>query len=333
MLPQTVPQTTSDVAGAGRAGNLSESHMSSPSAAWYPDPSGRHQWRWWDGAAWTASVADDGEVAVDEIVADPGVVADQGVADGGEVADPAVTAPGPRPADDPPGSPDPVSGAGAVPFASGFPVLLVRRDDGPRGAATAGAVVAGMAAGPDPPGGPAGEVLAALEIPATAAPLGRGVADVLAGARVVVRDATGTARLTVTRPDARPLVVVTDGPPAAASLVGTGPAGFTATRLDDGRRRSIELRGDGVAGGRLEPEDLLGRRWILADSGPRATVHRRISREADRRRWAAVEYEVRAEGPAAAPTGPPALDAATLWVVGAVLALDLLDTQLPDRDD
>jgi hypothetical protein len=329
--------------------------MSSPSAAWYPDPSGRHQWRWWDGAAWTASVADDGEVAVDEVAADPGG------ADGGEAADPTVTAQGSPPADEPPGTSDPAPGvvvgaraaavpdepeahdgspgggapgpAGALRLLPGFPVLLVRREDGPRVAATAGAVVAGMATAPDPPGGPAGEVLAALEIPATAAPLGRGVADVLAGARVVVRDATGTARLTVTRPGARPLVVVTDGPPAAASLVGAGHAGFTATRLDGGGRRSIELRGDGVPCGRLEPDDLLGRRWLLADTGPRATVHRRISREADRRRWAAVEYEVRAEGAASAPTGRPALDAATLWVVGAVLALDLLDTQLPDRDD
>ena len=29
-------------------------------AAWAPDPTGRHQWRWWGGVAWTDHVADDG---------------------------------------------------------------------------------------------------------------------------------------------------------------------------------------------------------------------------------------------------------------------------------
>jgi hypothetical protein len=95
--------------------------------------------------------------------------------------------------------------------------------------------------------------------------------------------------------------------------------------------------------GRMEPEDVLGRRWILADSGPRAIVQRTIGRPADRRRWAAVTYEVRdaaPTGPAAADRPPdppgeggPALDSASLWVLGAVFALDVLDTQLPDRDD
>jgi hypothetical protein len=41
---------------------------SSPSpAAWYPDPSGRHANRFWDGRAWTSHVADDGRVAVDPL--------------------------------------------------------------------------------------------------------------------------------------------------------------------------------------------------------------------------------------------------------------------------
>ena len=31
-----------------------------PSAGWYPDPSGRHQRRWWDGARWTSAVNTDG---------------------------------------------------------------------------------------------------------------------------------------------------------------------------------------------------------------------------------------------------------------------------------
>ena len=33
-------------------------------AAWYRDPSGRHERRWWDGHAWTDKVA-DGEVVAE----------------------------------------------------------------------------------------------------------------------------------------------------------------------------------------------------------------------------------------------------------------------------
>jgi hypothetical protein len=35
---------------------------------WHNDPSRRHELRWWDGAAWSSYVADDGVVAVDEVV-------------------------------------------------------------------------------------------------------------------------------------------------------------------------------------------------------------------------------------------------------------------------
>lgn len=43
--------------------------MSEP--AWHPDPSGRHQYRWWDGAAWTESVSDNGVVGSDPVSAAP----------------------------------------------------------------------------------------------------------------------------------------------------------------------------------------------------------------------------------------------------------------------
>ena len=36
-------------------------------ATWAPDPTGRHQWRWWGGVAWTEHVADDGIVDEDPI--------------------------------------------------------------------------------------------------------------------------------------------------------------------------------------------------------------------------------------------------------------------------
>jgi uncharacterized RDD family membrane protein YckC len=35
-------------------------------SGWYPDPSGRHQHRFWDGAAWTKHVADRGVPGIDE---------------------------------------------------------------------------------------------------------------------------------------------------------------------------------------------------------------------------------------------------------------------------
>ena len=36
-------------------------------ASWQPDPSGRHQYRWWDGAGWTDSVADNGQASTDAL--------------------------------------------------------------------------------------------------------------------------------------------------------------------------------------------------------------------------------------------------------------------------
>lgn len=36
-------------------------------AAWHPDPTGRHQFRYWDGAAWTEHVADDGVTSSDTL--------------------------------------------------------------------------------------------------------------------------------------------------------------------------------------------------------------------------------------------------------------------------
>lgn len=38
-----------------------------PPAQWYADPSGRHAYRYWDGAEWTPNVADDGRTASDPI--------------------------------------------------------------------------------------------------------------------------------------------------------------------------------------------------------------------------------------------------------------------------
>jgi hypothetical protein len=36
-------------------------------AGWYPDPARRHEYRYWDGAVWTAQVADRGQASVDPL--------------------------------------------------------------------------------------------------------------------------------------------------------------------------------------------------------------------------------------------------------------------------
>ena len=35
-------------------------------AGWHPDPTGRHQYRWFDGVLWTNHVGDDGVASTDE---------------------------------------------------------------------------------------------------------------------------------------------------------------------------------------------------------------------------------------------------------------------------
>jgi Protein of unknown function (DUF2510) len=41
--------------------------MSSPAAAWHPDPTGRPQLRYWDGQTWTANVSNGGVTATDPL--------------------------------------------------------------------------------------------------------------------------------------------------------------------------------------------------------------------------------------------------------------------------
>lgn len=38
-----------------------------PAGAWHPDPRGRHEFRYWDGSAWTDQVSDEGVVASDPV--------------------------------------------------------------------------------------------------------------------------------------------------------------------------------------------------------------------------------------------------------------------------
>jgi hypothetical protein len=64
--------------------------------AWHPDPTGRHDHRWWDGTQWTEHVADAGVAGVDPL--DAGGTADEGAAAGegavaGEGAEPSEGGP------------------------------------------------------------------------------------------------------------------------------------------------------------------------------------------------------------------------------------------------
>lgn len=55
------------------------------SAGWHPDPSRRHEYRYWNGWIWTDAVADRGVVAVDPLIA---VAASQPVATAPTIASP-----------------------------------------------------------------------------------------------------------------------------------------------------------------------------------------------------------------------------------------------------
>jgi hypothetical protein len=70
---------------------------------WAADPTGRHQYRYWDGTAWTDQVSDNGAVSVDPPVASP---------------EPAIPAAPATPAAQTPGSPPPPGGWPAAPVAA-----------------------------------------------------------------------------------------------------------------------------------------------------------------------------------------------------------------------
>jgi uncharacterized protein YxjI len=60
--------------------------MSTTPANWHPDPTGRHQHRYWDGTKWTDNVSDNGVTSTDPVVAKQSVLdsIDQGLTVGNE---------------------------------------------------------------------------------------------------------------------------------------------------------------------------------------------------------------------------------------------------------
>jgi hypothetical protein len=50
--------------------------MNSPAPGWHPDPTSRHQYRYWDGTSWTDDVADGGVASTDTLQQGPAAAAD-----------------------------------------------------------------------------------------------------------------------------------------------------------------------------------------------------------------------------------------------------------------
>jgi hypothetical protein len=94
-------------------------------AGWFEDPRERHEWRYWDGSAWTDHVADDGRIGHDPVNAAPPPVA---------VAAPPPPARPARPAKPPPP---------AEPSAPDEPAASDAADHGPNPLAIAVALMAG----------------------------------------------------------------------------------------------------------------------------------------------------------------------------------------------
>jgi uncharacterized protein YxjI len=53
------------------------SENNNPAPSWFPDPMGRHEYRYWDGTAWTEQVSSHGRQSIDSLDAAPKTVSGQ----------------------------------------------------------------------------------------------------------------------------------------------------------------------------------------------------------------------------------------------------------------
>jgi hypothetical protein len=104
--------------------------MSAPTPGWNPDPSGRHEYRYWDGSNWTDDVSDNGVTSIDPLAAAGGP---------SYPTDPAPTAPF-----------EPTQAYGQGPAAPGY------GEPSPPGGGYPPAGPGGYPPGPGDPGGPGG---------------------------------------------------------------------------------------------------------------------------------------------------------------------------------
>jgi Protein of unknown function (DUF2510) len=63
-------------AAAGDSSHKDGTSMNSPAAGWLPDPTSRHEYRYWDGTRWTDDVADRGVASTDALDAGPSFASD-----------------------------------------------------------------------------------------------------------------------------------------------------------------------------------------------------------------------------------------------------------------
>jgi hypothetical protein len=49
------------------SGAMSTPIQHGPAAGWFPDPTGRNEQRYWDGATWTGAVVSNGQPATDPL--------------------------------------------------------------------------------------------------------------------------------------------------------------------------------------------------------------------------------------------------------------------------
>ncbi len=59
------PSAPSAAPAAAPAAPPAAAPATAPAAGWHPDPSGRHEHRYWDGKQWTADVSDQGVTSTD----------------------------------------------------------------------------------------------------------------------------------------------------------------------------------------------------------------------------------------------------------------------------
>jgi hypothetical protein len=65
---EPVPNATANVTPSEPTADLPAAPtLASVSPRWAPDPSGRHEFRYWDGRTWTPTVADNGVTSIDRL--------------------------------------------------------------------------------------------------------------------------------------------------------------------------------------------------------------------------------------------------------------------------
>jgi hypothetical protein len=133
--------------------------MNAPAPGWHPDPTARHEYRYWDGARWSDDVSDNGVTGVDPV--GPGGLAGGPGGPGGGPGDPTAVGDPTRQFSNPPGAGGPGYGAAPGPDAygaSGFGGPGAGAPPGPPygpgGPGQSGPYPPYPGTGPVPPGGP-----------------------------------------------------------------------------------------------------------------------------------------------------------------------------------